>query len=413
MRYHEPFTLVNRGRTRLRVWTYRVYDTDGRRLEFSTGIPVDDSSEKALEKSRKLAYAYVLKLYKEDRLIPEPAARRGLTFAGFAAGLFDPAGEFATRRAVTEKGPYSRNYLSASDTAVRVHLIPAFGKKRLDRIGLADVERWTLDKLAEKDPEGKPRYTPKTVRNYLQTLVVVLQEAARRGLIKASPAVRPLLPSKAPRVKRDALSPEEIRRLFDVSTEAQVWQGSPLVRGAVLVALGTGARIGEVRAIRGSDVHPGWLEIARSWSATEGEKSTKSGKPRIAPLPKAAQAVLDGLKKARGDGLLFTLNGKTPMSARHLQERFQAALTAIGIPPEEQEARGQTFHALRVTFNSLVRAANVSQAKLQAVVGHESKELSDRYTAFRPEDLEEVRLAAEAMLSAPVKRGRGKKNGRA
>lgn len=411
MRVHEPFTLVNRGRTRLRVWTYRLYGPDGTRLEFSTGIPVD---EKNPEKSRKLARAYVMDLYKKDKLIPEPAARRGLTFAGFAAGLFDPAGEYATRRAVTERGPYSRNYLSASDTAVRVHLIPAFGKKRLDRITLGDVEAWTLGMLAEKDPEGKPRYTPKTVRNYLQTLTVVLQEAARRGLITASPAVGALLPSKTPRVKRDALSPEEIRHLFDPSTEARVWQANFLVRGAVLVALGTGARIGEIRAIHGSDVHPGWLEIRRSWSATEGEKSTKSGKPRIAPLPRAAQEVLDGLKKARGDGLLFTLNGKTPMSARHLQERFQAALEAIGITPAEQEARGLTFHCTRVTYNTLVRAANVSQAKLQAVVGHESAELSDRYTSFKPEDLEDVKRAAEAFLGGPVKKGKaqGSKRGK-
>ena len=410
MRYHEPFTLVNRGRTRLRVWTYRVYDTDGRRLEFSTGIPVDDSSEKALERSRKLARAYVLDLYKKDKLIPEEAARRGLTFESFARDLFDPAGDFAQRRAATGK-PYSANYLAAAQTAVKVHLIPAFGRKRLDRITLGDVEAWTLRMLDAKDPDGKPRYSPKTIRNYLQTLTVVLQEAARRKLITASPAVGAFLPSKAPRVKRDALSPEEIRKLFDTSTEAQVWQGNPLVRGAVLVALGTGARIGEVRAIRGSDVHPGWLEIARSWSATEGEKSTKSGKPRIAPLPKAAQEVLDALKKARGDGLLFTLNGKTPMSTRHLQERFQAALTAIGIPPEDQDRRGLTFHCCRTTYNTIARAAGVSEAKLRFIVGHADSAMSDRYTNFRPEDLAEVRDAAEAMLAAPVKRGRGR-NGR-
>jgi integrase len=100
----------------------------------------------------------------------------------------------------------------------------------------------------------------------------------------------------------------------------------------------------------------------------------------------------------RGKGLLFTYNNKKPISARHLQQRFSEALIAIDVKSEEQARRGLTFHALRVTFNTLIRSAGVMDSKIQAAVGHTSTAMTDRYTNFALEDLTDLRLAVESIF---------------
>lgn len=394
MRAKKPFTLVKRKRKNLTVWLYRTYSPEGVRLEYSTGLDAKKVSRTAAEHA-------VYNLALAGKLIPERKEARdlqALTFGAFADAFFDDKGDFARRRAATGRR-YSGNYLAASDSALRIHLLPAFKRRRLSQITRGEVEAWTLRLLDAKDEKGAPRHSPKSVRNILQALGVILGEAARQGAIPASPVEGAFQPPKAPRKKKDALRPEELRRLFAPGNLAKTWQGSALIRGACLVAASTGARLGEVLAIHGEDVGKGYLEIRRSWSVIDEEKTTKSGKARVAPLPKATQAVLDDFKKLRGDGLLFTINGERPISARHLQERFTEALTASGISPEEQEERGLTFHCLRVTYNSLMRAANVSDAKIQAAMGHASTAMTDRYTSFKPEDLAEIKKAAELVFT--------------
>jgi integrase len=398
MRAREPFTLIKRKRKHGTVWLYRCYDEEGRRLEYSTGLD-------ARTTSRTAARATVARLYRAGRLIPPAATRRGLTFGDFAKNFFEPNGDFAKRRAAIGR-PYSGNYLEASRYALEKHLLPFFGKRRLGEITLHTVEKWTLGKLAEKNDAGEVVNASKTVRNILATLKTIMGEAQRRGLIAVNPCVGSVMPSKTPRQKRDALRPEEITALFDPEKEVEIWRGHSLVHAAALVALGTGARLGEVRALRASDVHDGWLTIARSWSVIDGEKSTKSGAPRIVPLPRQAQKVLNGLCDLQKDGLLFSLDGgKKPISSRYIQERFTQALLAAGISREEQKKRAITFHALRVTYNTYLRSANVPEAKLRAVVGHTSSELSDRYTSFKPEDLGELKIAAEGILAPKRRKG--------
>jgi integrase len=167
----------------------------------------------------------------------------------------------------------------------------------------------------------------------------------------------------------------------------------------VLVLLTTGCRLGELRALTGAAVHQGYAEIRASWSRLEGSKLPKNDLERVAPLPKVAQETLKFYTGLRGDGLLFTLNGKKPIAERYLASRFADALEAAGIPRLEQKRRRLSLHCLRVTYNSLQIAANTSAEKLRAVVGHLSPEMTSRYTALTPADLAELGQTAERMIT--------------
>jgi hypothetical protein len=90
--------------------------------------------------------------------------------------------------------------------------MPYFEKKRWRDITPAMVEKWITQARAETKPDGSRRYAEKTLRNYTSSLQIIMDEAARLGIITASPfaekgAVR--LPRKTPQAKRDALTVPE------------------------------------------------------------------------------------------------------------------------------------------------------------------------------------------------------------
>jgi integrase len=393
MRVKEPFTVIKRQRKTVSVWFYRTYDKTGRRLEYSTGLNAKKTSKTA-------ARAYVSDLLKDGKLIPISKTVREaqtLTFKAFAEDFFDSKSSFAVRRAASGR-PYSSNYLAAGTSALKNHLMPAFGRRRLADIKRRDIEAFSaklLEAKAEKNNEIAAKNSPKSVRNILQTLGVIFNEAIHQELISTSPVEGATLPSAAPRKRKESLRPEELQALFEKTKVGSIWRGDTFIRTAVLFAAATGARLGEVQALCCEDVFSDHVIIRHSWSATEGSKSTKSGKERIVPLIVSAAEALKELKEQRGKGLLFTYNNKKPISARHLQQRFSEALIAIDVNAEEQARRGLTFHALRVTFNTLIRSAGIMDSKIQAAVGHTSTAMTDRYTRFSLEDLSDLRLAVE------------------
>jgi integrase len=120
----------------------------------------------------------------------------------------------------------------------RVHLLPAFGRKRLDEIGMPDIERFKAEKLAAG-------LSPKTVNNMLACLGKTLRFAAECDVIEKIPRIKLVKVFEKP---VDFLDFEEYRRLI----EAQRDHGEALA--AVLVAGDGGLRQGEIRALQWGDM---------------------------------------------------------------------------------------------------------------------------------------------------------------
>ncbi len=398
MRAKEPFTIFKRKTASGTSWAYRVYDEAGTRRQFAVGLPGTTS--------RTAVKAYLMGKYREGTLIPEAKevrAAKAVTFGEFASGFFTKDSDFSRRRAATDRGAYSGNYLAAGDAAVREHFMPRWGRRKLSAITSGEIEAWVLESLEAQNEDGSLRWSSKTVRNYLGSLSTIFTEAVRLGLIPGNPCAGVVRPRKAPRIKKDSLRPHELAALFRESALETVWGATEgnhhgLARDAFFVLVATGCRIGEIRGLTGAAVHEGSIEVRASWSRLDGMKTTKSGRPRTVPIASKVQAVLGKLKALRGEGLLFTLDGITPVSERWLTKIWKAALENIGISPEEQKARALSPHATRVTYNTLQLAAGTAPEKLRAVVGHTSAELTERYTSFSTADLEDIRDVTEKMF---------------
>lgn len=116
------------------------------------------------------------------------------------------------------------------------HLVPSFGTKRLDQIGVREIEAFKSQKLRE----GKKA---KTVNNMLTVLRKMLSVAQEWGTIAFVPKVKWL---RVPPNKFDFLTFEEADRLMAAADGE--W------RAMITLALKTGLRQGELLALAWDDV---------------------------------------------------------------------------------------------------------------------------------------------------------------
>ncbi|MDR0909023.1 MAG: site-specific integrase, partial [Spirochaetaceae bacterium] len=64
----------------------------------------------------------------------------------------------------------------------------------------------------------------------------------------------------------------------------------------------------------------------------------------------------------------------------------------------ERRRRKLTPHAWRHFLNTMLRSNGVSDAKIQTITGHSSAAMTDYYTDFRVDDLQEVKGVQSILL---------------
>ena len=73
-------------------------------------------------------------------------------------------------------------------------------------------------------------------------------------------------------------------------------------------------------------------------------------------------------------------------------------LKNAGISPEEQKRRNLTLHGMRHTFVTMARMAGLPDITVQALAGHKSAEMMNRYShAAQVIDFEDARSRMERM----------------
>ncbi|HKU11702.1 MAG TPA: site-specific integrase [Sinomonas sp.] len=173
--------------------------------------------------------------------------------------------------------------------------------------------------------------------------------------------------------------------------------------GAALVY--TGMRAGEATAVRvrDADLEQGVIRVSRSFSpGPHGElieQSHKSHKDRDVPITEALRPhVVEALKGKGPDELLFSGPDGGRLTARNLRravdwEKIRAALSRPDL----------RVHDLRHTFATILFDAGASAPDVQAVLGHSSLQVTERYSRAR----EGVARRAGSVLDAALKDSNG------
>ena len=255
---------------------------------------------------------------------------------------------------------YARSHNKPSEVSGKIsifqnHLVPMFGKMRLDEISVRSIEAYK-----QKKREGK--LAAKTINNHLATLSKCLHTAAQWDLLTVVPRIQQL---PLPPPTFHFLQYEEADRLI-AAADGQ-W------RAMCIVAVRAGLRLGELRALRWADVDlaAGKLIVRQAaWRMTVG--STKSGRLREVALSNQAQQALSDLSKVKGP-FVFCAHDNTMLTKESCKRPLWRACKNAGLD------RRIGWHVLRHTFAShlVMRGANLKA--VQELLGHADIKITMRY----------------------------------
>lgn len=347
-----------------KFWFACITLPDGRRRQFSTRTESERDAEEIAQRA-------------------ENAIRRNRGRQGLSAALERIAEDVHGARTVAavewldEWGKRKAREVSAKTAdryrAVANELLASVTVKRLDEITVGHVQSMHAKWLAMHSPENA---------NFkLKVLRVVLKEAWRDGLVPENVA------AKVRTAKTEAGSP---RRPFTADEiTAVLAKANKEWKGLILLALYTGQRLNDLAVLRPGAIVGGVVAL----------RTSKTDRPMTIPIVKTALDALD----LTGERLFPEIAALTPVARSHA---FRALLERAGLVNARPHYKGKrsdgkkvlrstgelTFHCLRHTTNSWLKRAGVADGIVMAIVGHNSKAMSDNYTHI---DVETMRAALE------------------
>lgn len=249
---------------------------------------------------------------------------------------------------------------------------PSLGKIPISALSAYHVDEW-MRRLADGEGRARP-LSAASVRRHHAVLRAALAQAVRWGLLEANPANRASAPGPG-RSTLEVPSRWEIRQLRRVATEDDPHWGM-----LVTLALLTGARRGELCALRWEDLEGSTLWIRRSRFSTagaRGEKAPKAGTGRAVALSDGA---LDELRRwrarcesaaaaartaLRADAYLvsFDADGSRPVSLDALSHAVRRAADTLGLGFVH-------LHSLRHFCGTELLGSGLDARNVAAVLGH-------------------------------------------
>jgi integrase len=257
-------------------------------------------------------------------------------------------------------------------------LSEAKSKRDLSTLQTSDVARF-------RDREAK-ELSRSTANLGVKVLRICLGEAVRQGLLAVNPAVRVKLLKSTTESKRRAFTLDEIRRILTACGDDAEW------RGLVLFGLYLGQRLGDLARLtwRAVDLDSG--EIAFT--------TRKTGRRIVLPLVQPVVHYLASLPASDNPNAFIFPRAASAKRTASLSNQFRDILVAAGLVQprprghkstgkgrdQAREASEISFHSLRHSAVTMLKAAGVSDFIAREIVGHESAAVSRQYTHLTTDD---------------------------
>lgn len=341
------------------------------RRSVSLGIYGVVTVDQAREKARQILSAVALG--------DDPLGKRSPTWGEWSAIYFD-------RLTAKSKDRFHRLFLGFTEelnkrTKAPTPTDPTFREVR---------HRWAPRLLSSFTPNDieKERQAIRSSKSgtqanrWLAVISGAFQAAVNAELLERNPCSKVKSDRESPPRSR-TLSTEEMGRLLAALEDEK--ERDPWAAAAVLLAVLTGARRGEVLSLRWDDVRleEGFARLPDS----------KSGKPRYLALPARAGEALRDLPRVGSFVVAPARDPKAGKDGKPALEKPRADLKSSWERlTKAASLEGVTFHDLRRTFGrELNRAAGLRVA--QEALGHTTPEQTAR--AYTPEGFDAVKEAAE------------------
>ncbi len=279
-----------------------------------------------------------------------------------------------TTRSVQDLAPNTRDWYSS---AVKRHIVPALGHKRLDKLNAVTLDAFLTQKQQSGRLDGSGGLSASSVRRLRVTLHRALKDAVAKGLLRHNPMdlVNPVT-MKRRDVTKDVWSPDQLAHFLDATRSddlAALWH----------LAVMTGMRRGECLGLNWRDVNlaTGVLSVRQTWVMNGGsprlsEPKTKRSN-RAIELDAGTVAVLQShrvrqleQRLAAGSawqdrGFVFTRADGEPLRPDWVGHRFERLAADAGLPR-------LTFHGLRHSHATALLAAGEHVKVVSERLGHYS-----------------------------------------
>ena len=325
-------------------------------------------------------------------------------FADFLLTFWDYDKSEYIRDKIAHGQSFHKSHARECMNRVKSVLIPFFGDKKLNCITTDDLKKLSRQ-LSDR------RLATSTINQITLCARTPLKWAYEQKIIPENPCIG-LTSFSITNEKRGILNKAEVKAVF-----AADWKDKGAFVASLLAAT-TGARLGEIRALRRSDIGEATLNIAKSYSAFDGLKCPKNSEKRFVHLiPVTKDALLDLLKDNPHDTAdpfifystlpdkpcdgLILLNGfKNAMdsvNAVYMEAAKKEKLDKPGIQID-YKARNVVFHSWRHFFCTLADN-EIDAKKVKKVSGHLSDDVFKHYSSHTDEnDVREVGKVLEKAL---------------
>lgn len=263
----------------------------------------------------------------------------------------------------------------------RLHLSGRLAVTQLEHLTRDDVAAWVNAQTG----------SPKSIRNRHALLSAALESAVRADLLPKNVA-------KGVRLPRLDSAGEEMVFLEPAEFDAIVSHLPDHWRPLAHFLVGTGARWGEVTALRVGDVdmQAGTVRISQSWKETSGAgwelgpPKTRRGRRTAKVRGAALDAIAPEMKRDPREWLFLSKRGGPVRGDWWRTDVWRPAVAAWDGP------KSPRVHDLRHTFASWAIRAGVPLTVLQRQLGHESiQTTSDVYGHIAPVDLDAMGTAID------------------
>lgn len=292
-----------------------------------------------------------------EQLVAERDRLQGLADRGEALEAAEVP-TFATYAAewLERRKPMLRSY-GVTKGNVNSALVPTFGKKALNAITVADVNRWIGKQSASLKPSS--------VQRQLNTFNAIMNSALRDGLIERNPSSVADKP-KAGEARLRFITEEQWLRIVETAEEIEREQEEKKeqtphrirgwLRHFVVWAYESGMRRSEIHNLTWDDVR----KIDDDTTVIE-VSNTKTGKPRFVTCTDEMLTLLEALRKldrAEDDNRLF------PVSLTTLKRSLTRLWKKTGLGDVR-------LHDLRRTHATILINRNVDVRTVAGRLGHD------------------------------------------
>lgn len=274
---------------------------------------------------------------------------------------------------------------------VHNHIIPVLGAIQLQQITPVLIQNFYNQRYESGRTDGKGGLSAKTIRNLHNMLHQAFEQAKINGMILHNPTDNAVIPKQTKKEMR-VLSVEEQNRLLQFIHLHRLGF-------AILFDLATGLRIGELCALKWSDVNfnKQTIKISRTLQRIKksiGEKVSEGGNTAILegnvktnsgfreiPIPDNVFSMLMQHKAIQeqekmcyagiyqDNGYIFAMPMGTCVEPHTMRDALNYLLAAAGI-------EHANFHALRHTFATRAIENGVNVKTLSDILGHSQVQIT-------------------------------------